>query len=296
MRPFRALILYSNLILPWSLVWADLPARLLDVDWLEQNLQQSGLRILDVRPAAQYGENHIPGAVNLPFASTFAAPPRENMMASVSQIQRLFSEAGIDSQTDVLLYDAGEFIYAARVLWILEAYGHRHSALLNGGMAAWRAAGFSLQQQAVVAKPSQFLPRIDPDRIATKLSTRLAIESDSSRILDVRDPLEYHGEMTQASRHGHIPGAINIPWNENYITDTQGVSRIKSLPELRQLYADIDPEHEVISYCNRGEHGALTHFILRELGYQVSTYDGSWIEWGNDPELPVVNHAELTRE
>jgi len=271
---------------------AEVDRHLVDQDWLSGELGSPDLVILDTRSRKAYLKQHIRGAVSLPVWDTFGGDPRTDLAAPISKIQALFSAAGIDQQTRVVLYDDGEMINAARVFWILETHGHKRVLLLNPGFQQWLAAGLPADAKPVKPEPRQFLSHIAPDRLATKLSTRLAIDDPGSVIIDARDEVEYRGKKSVSSRSGHIPGAINIPFEENFTADGKS---LRSFSELKALYSGIDRNKKVITYCNKGRQSALTYFILRQLGYDVSAYDGSWYEWGNDLQLPIEETSPKDR-
>ena len=256
--------------------------------WLAEPENRQQVLILDTRPEQEYLGGHIPEAVNLPVAATFGAGSRDDLVAPLNVLQELFSKAGIDNQTKVVIYDSGNYIDAARVAWILESLGHAQITIVDGGFTAWQNDTLPISTQPRPRPKANFIPEPDPDRLATMLSTRIAIDSPGVMILDARTPAEYAGERSKASRFGHIPTAINIPWRSVYRTE-DGETRLKSEAEIRAMYSGLDPDKKVITYCNKGKQSALTHFILRRLGYDVAAYDGSWVEWGNTRHLPIVN-------
>ena len=145
-------------------------------------------------------------------------------------------------------------------------------------------AGLPVDDSPVHPGPRQFLSHIRPARLATKLGTRLAVDDPGTVLVDARAADEFNGKKSSSSRNGHIPGAINIPYEANFTPDGK---TLRSFKELESIYGDIGHDKKIITYCNKGRHSALTYFILRQLGYDVSAYDGSWFEWGNDPRLPI---------
>lgn len=263
---------------------AEVDRHLVDPDWLVGEMGGPDLVILDARPRKSYRESHIRGAVNLPVWETFGDDPRSDLAAPVSRIQELFSAAGIDHKTRVVVYDDGEMINAARVFWILETHGHKRALLLSPGFREWLAAGLPADATPVHPQPRKFLSHIIPEHLATKFTTRLAIDDPETVIIDAREEDEYRGKVSQSRRNGHIPGAINIPFAQNFTPDGK---ELRSFEELEAIYKRVGRDKKVITYCNKGRHSALTYFILRQLGYDVSAYDGSWFEWGNDLQLPV---------
>ncbi len=257
-----------------------------DADWLKQNLADKNVVVVDTRDREMYLAGHVSGAVNIPVELTFSPREPKDRVANITHIQKLFGDAGIDNHSQVVLYDHGEYINAGRVFWVLEVYGHKYVKLLNGGFKGWVNKQYPISSEQTVVKPRQFIATIQPQHLATRLHTLLAIDDDSKFILDARPEDEYTGKFSQSARAGHIPSAINIPWDRN-LHDVDGVPTIKSIEELKQVYKDIDPAKKTITYCNKGKQSSFSYFILRQLGHDVSHYDGSWFEWGNDAKLPI---------
>jgi thiosulfate/3-mercaptopyruvate sulfurtransferase len=159
--------------------------------------------------------------------------------------------------------------------------------MLDEGFESWKDKKYLLSYSTALPLRSNFVSAINPDRIASKFATRLALNDPNIIILDARSKEEYQGIKSTASRKGRIPNSINIPWDENYIKESENKNKFKSIEELKTLYSNLDKDKKIITYCNKGKQSALSHFILRELGYDVAAYDGSWFEWGNDLSLPI---------
>jgi len=267
---------------------AETQSLLVQPQWLKSHLHENGLVVVDTRLARFYHAGHINNAINIPVVSTFDDKPHDDLVAPISHIRQLFSRAGIGNDTHVIVYDDGDFINAARVFWVLEVYGHQHVTMLDGGYTLWANRGLPVSTATGKYPPATFIPTIVPEHLSTKFSTRLAIDDDSKIIIDARSKDEYKGLKSETARKGHIPRAISIPFSENIDTLPDGSHRIKSIRQLTSLYKDIDRDKKVITYCNRGKQSALTYFILRQLGFNVSAYDGSWVEWSADASLPVA--------
>ncbi|WP_455220866.1 sulfurtransferase [Kaarinaea lacus] len=243
--------------------------------------------ILDVRTEVEYSEGHLEGAINLPITRLFSSESRSGLVISINDARTIFSNAGIDMSTNVVIYDNGNFVDAARAFWVLELYGHQKSSLLDGGFPAWVNANYPVTTQIPTVESKKFIPTVVPERLSTKLSVRLAIDDTNTVIIDARTEKEYIGKESRSERKGHIPNAINIPAMENFVV-TDEYSRLRSDEELVALYSPVADKQRVITYCNKGKDSALTYFVLRKLGHNVSAYDGSWFEWANDFQLPVA--------
>lgn len=259
---------------------------LVDVDWLIAHQRDDKLRIVDIRPAADYQAGHIPGAVNVEAALLFDKGKREGYVATLDEVRRAFSENGIDDERAIILYDEGSFFNAGRAFWIFELYGLTHVGILDGGIAAWHKHGLAMSQESTRVPVSSYQPRVRSNRLATKFITTLAIQNPNVEIVDARTPEEYQGLASKANRAGHIPTAINIPSEDSFI-ESDGIKLMKPTVDLANLYARLDRDKKVISYCNRGRHAAVAYFNLRRFGYDTAVFEGSWQEWGNDPSLPI---------
>ena len=263
------------------------PGFVVDVTWLLQNYKNDSLVVVDVRKPTTYTNGHISGAVNIPVQSTFSSKSDNEIVAPISHIQDLLSNSGIDNETNIVLYDDGEYVNAARVFWVLEVYGHKKVGILDGGFPVWELKSLPISNTHTKRQPKTYVPTIVPEILSTKFSTRLAINDENKQIIDARSKDEYSGRKSITERFGHIPKAINIPSSLNY-KNINGINIIKTIDELNGIYKNIDSSKKVITYCNKGKESALTYLILRRLGYNVSAYDGSWLEWSRDPTLPVI--------
>lgn len=259
-------------------------------EWLNAHRQDAQVRILDLRSDGDYRLGHIDGAVSLPIERLFSNDKGKHYIASLDRIRTAFGGAGIGADTLVVVYDAGELVSSARAFWVLEVYGHTRVVVLEDGFNGWAEKQLPISIQETIAQPQAFVPRVTPNRLATKLTTRLAINRPQTVIVDVRDRDQYSGEKSLAPRSGHIPSAINIPGTGSF-DSSSGDLRLKSMAELRALYKQINPASSVITYCNDGVRASVAYFALRRLGYNVANYDGAWLEWGSDLALPIAAPA-----
>lgn len=274
---------------------------LVTTDWLEQNLNDPKLRIVEVSvDPGLYERGHIPGAQNVVWHTDLVDTVARDI-ASPEKFQALVRKLGIDKDTTVVLYGDSNNWFAAWGAWVFDIYGLRDNVkLVDGGRKKWELEKRPVATNPVPAKASSFTVA-EPNR---KLRARLAdvvatVEKKSdARILDIRSPDEFSGKIIApagfqelALRAGHIPGSVNVAWARAV---NQADGTIKPVEELRKLYAEvgIDGSKPVITTCRIGERSSHTWFILsRLLGYQVANYDGSWTEYGNAVGLPISNPA-----
>jgi thiosulfate/3-mercaptopyruvate sulfurtransferase len=288
----RVQVFLSVLLLAFLLPrfgWAEVQQNhnlLVTTAWVQEHLHAEGVVILDTRDAKEYAKGHLPGAINIPVESTFAETGDINRVGSISQIRKLFSTHGVKNTDHMVLYDSGRLIDAARFFWVLEVYGHSKVSILDGGLAHWQKEKQPVQIAATTRPRSVYIPNISSRHLSNQLTTRLAMTKTKVSIIDARSSDDYSGKTSKAKRFGHIPTAINVPWSQNYQVMGDHMM-LRPDNELEEIYSNQDTKSDVIAYCNRGKQSALTYLVLRKLGYNVSVYDGAWLEWGNDDSLPI---------
>lgn len=248
--------------------------------------QQQRVVLIDARPAKFYEESHLPNAISIPFTATFVEFGTTGRVITLDKAKSLFSNAGIRNDDLVVAYDGGGMLQASRMLWTLEVYGHKKVKLLDGGLKAWQQAGLAVTQDKPTIMTSNYVPSINPDRLATRLTTLLASnKTNAFTLIDAREVEHYEGLKSEAKRYGHIPNAKGFDITKN-IDDKTGT--LRPISELKELYASVPKNKKVIIYCTMGDASSLEYLVMRELGYDVANYDASWQEWGNDLSLPIV--------
>lgn len=274
-----------------------LASDLVSPQWLNQHMGEASLVVLDLRKKEDYLSGHIPGAINIPYQSLirdkggiagFVETPRN--------VQKLLRQSGITNSDLVVLYSDWSFIESMRVYWILEFYGHQQLRVLDGGVQAWESDFPNhLEQTSVLPRPSDYVIRIRPEVMATKLATMAAIHSDHSVIVDARNPEHYAGKVSLTDRKGRIPKSINMPWYE-FVRDRDAEHDFERLSEpttfedpqtLIERLSRLPKDKKIVLYCNGGQESAVVYFALKSQGIESAVYDGSWFEWSADSKLPV---------
>jgi thiosulfate/3-mercaptopyruvate sulfurtransferase len=272
---------------------AELLIDLSRFDRLQQS--QEKMILLDARAAEAYFAGHLPGSVNYDAALTLNRGT--GGLPSLRQVQAQLSRLGLTPEGDkkIVVYDQGDLLDAARIFWILELFGFSgRVAVLEGGVTRWQQEGRALSLENSIMEPVSVILTIDPDRVATKLAVRLAVEDQLTQIVDVRLPanivaLNPDAAPDQAARDepahriGYIPGAVSLPWIELLAADRQQMKSMEELGFLTSLYRN----QKIILYCLSGRESALAYLAFRRVGRLVAVYGGGWNEWRQDRVLPI---------
>ena len=275
---------------------------LVTTDWLQDHLEDDNLRVVDIRgyvlPAIEppphyfnnlddYKKSHIPGAVFIDWIKEITDPdsPHHAQVAPPERFAKVMSRAGIDADTFVVVYDTNNGMFAARLWWMLNYYGHTNVAVLHGGWDKWTAENRPTTAEIPTITPTTFEPVQNPAIYRTSTDVSAAIGTETI-LVDVRSPQEFAGEASRIERHGHIPGAINVP--RKTLLNEDGT--LKPIDELRTAFGTvgIQSNSEIVTYCNGGVSASAVMLALRIAGYDnVAMYDGSWKDWGENDSNPV---------
>jgi thiosulfate/3-mercaptopyruvate sulfurtransferase len=296
--------LIKKVVLLWTLLFAApaiaAPSNfLVSTDWLEKNLNNPKLRIIEVSvDTGVYERGHIQGAVNFKWHTDLVDPVKRDI-ASKENFEKLLRQAGINNDGTIVIYGDSNNWFAAWGAWVFDVYGVKNVKLLDGGRKKWEAEKRPLTPLATQVAAGNVKVSDANNALRARLIDVVAIANKKSdtALVDIRSPDEFTGKIfapagvqETAIRAGHIPGAVNVPWGQAVAED----GTFKSPEELRKVYAavGIDGKKPIITYCRIGERSSHTWFALSKiLGYNVRNYDGSWTEYGNSVGNPVINTA-----
>jgi thiosulfate/3-mercaptopyruvate sulfurtransferase len=296
--------LIKKVVLLWALLFTTpvvaAPSDfLVTTDWLEKNLNNPKLRLIEVSvDTGVYERGHIQGAVNFKWHTDLVDPVKRDI-ASKENFEKLLRQAGVNNDSTIVIYGDSNNWFAAWGAWVFDVYGVKNVKLLDGGRKKWEAEKRPLTPLATQVAAGNVKVSDANNALRARLIDVVAIANKKSdtALVDIRSPDEFTGKIfapagvqETAIRAGHIPGAVNVPWGQAVAED----GTFKSPEELRKVYAavGIDGKKPIITYCRIGERSSHTWFALSKiLGYNVRNYDGSWTEYGNSVGNPVINTA-----
>jgi thiosulfate/3-mercaptopyruvate sulfurtransferase len=268
---------------------------LVSTDWVAEHLHDDSIRIVEVdENPALYADAHIPGAIGFDWKTDLQDQVKRDFLGP-DEFAQLMGSRGISNDHTVVLYGDRNNWFAAYTYWYFLYYGHDKVKLINGPREKWIAEERETTSDVPSYPQATFTASGPEEAIRARRDEVQAAIDAATRLVDVRSPQEYSGELIAmagyeqegAQRSGHIPGAASIPWAKAVNED----GTFRSADELRELYGsagvlDGDP---IIAYCRIGERSAHTWFVLHELlGHDdVQNYDGSWTEWGNLVDVPI---------
>ena len=266
------------------------PELLVETAWLAEHAGDANVRVVDLRPRG-YADGHVPNAVWLDnnWIRKAGAPP--DFLPTPAEFAALMTRLGIGPTTRVIAYDERAGIYAARLWWILNYYGHSNVALLNGGWTKWAA-----EQRAAVTDvptptaPAPFTVKAPITGHATANDVVAAINKPGVKLVDARTQGEIDGkDFRNIKRAGFIESSVPVYWEDTFDRTTHV---FKSAAEITKLYRDrgVLPSDEVITYCQVGMRASHDLFTLALIGHDLAklrNYYGAWEEWGNRDDTPI---------
>ena len=278
---------------------------LVTTEWLAGEFGAADLRVVDATyfgsvpggPArdarAEYDAAHIPGAVFLDLETLAdATSDLPSMLPTPDKFADRLGSLGIGNGDRIVLYDVSHYHTATRAWWMLRTMGARDVAILDGGLAKWRAEERPVASGAERPAPRTFTARLDPGNVRTLAQMKANLASGAEQILDARSPARFSGaepDPRPGTAAGHIPGSRNLPYGR--LLNPDGTWKRGDALKAEFDAAGIDLARPLVTTCGSGITAAVLAFGAHLLGNHAALYDGSWSEWGGDPDTPKATGA-----
>jgi len=263
---------------------------LVSVDWLYENFNNKDVIILDASPSSnvsgltpKFADLKIKNALPFDMERIFVdhTNPVPNMFPSKEVFETEVRKLGISNTSLIVVYDNLGIYTSPRARWMFKTFGHNYVYVLDGGLTAWKDAGFTCEPRefSLVKKMGDFKAEYDKNLVVTADSVLKNIKSKSALVCDARGAVRFNAEGPEprpGMKSGHIPNSKNIPF-KSVLAD----GKLKSVSELKNLFREVDLNENLIFTCGSG----VTACIIMLAAEQISSghkalYDGSWAEWG----------------
>jgi thiosulfate/3-mercaptopyruvate sulfurtransferase len=282
----------------------QLPSALVSTQWLADHLDAPGLALLDAShhlpaaardAAAEFAAGHIPGARFLGLASLFdSGSSVPYALPTPDQLAARLGLLGVGHQDAIILYDDSAIRTAARAWFMLTASGWSNVAILDGGLGKWRAEGRPMATGAEHGEAVAPAHLTGPRQVRSKADMIANLDGGREQVIDARSADRVYGTGTDPVHGlpmGRIPGALNLPFTE--VLNADGT--YKSTEEIRSAFeaVGLDMTRPVVATCGSGVTASVLLFALHLIGEtDTALYDGSWSEWGADPDTPKAQGPE----
>jgi len=293
------------MLLALSLLWAQAIAAastiIVDGQYVTDAIARNAI-VWDVRAAEAYARGHIAGAISVGDAARVLRDENTEDFIATERIEKILGGAGLDPGREIIVYGSRGTWHPYFGLYTLQYFGAGNVRVYHEGIEDWVAAGRPVSREAAQLAPVALKLEINSAAAVSTKEMVARLNDPNVQILDVRTPQEFIGEDIRAIRGGHIPGAINIPYEQNWIdpetpgklarkqiNNNAGMS-LKPAEDLKRLYSRLDPNKETIVYCQSGARASQTAGVLQQLGFtKVKVYDSSWLGYGNALDAPAEN-------
>lgn len=275
---------------------------LVTTDWLANELGANDLRVVDATyvlasdgrdPAAEYEAAHIPGAVFFDIGEiSDLANPLPTMLPPPEKFASRMQSLGLGDGSRIVLYDNSPYLTAARAWWMLRVFGAHDVAILDGGLAKWRAEGRPVESGKPQHRHRHFTVWADDSQVRNLDQMKANVGNGAEQVLDARSAARFTGEEPDpraATHAGHIPGSKNLPYKR--LLNDDGTWKTGDALKAEFDAAGVDLSKPLVTTCGSGITAAVLLFGAHLLGNEAALYDGSWSEWGADRDTPKAMGA-----
>lgn len=295
-------LFFTLVSLSLNISWAAAP--LLSASELSALLKQplsqnSPIRVIDIRKASSYKDNHVEIASNAPFEEWRGSTSNPAQLPSLDKLTQLMQKHGLTANTPTVLVSTGvdsiDFGTAAWVYWVLKEHGIKEVSILNGGMKAWLQAGLLYDDEVIKITPSTYVPVRSGKWTADRAEVTKAVNSGQIAVMDSRTEAFFNGDTRHAlvKVPGTIKGASNLSFEKWFIPNNPHFASFVSPDTAKKVWvaAGVKPQSPTIAFCNTGHWSAINWFAASELLGQPNTklYPGSMQDWSQDASLPMSN-------
>lgn len=279
--------------------WAN-PDLLLTAEQVNANLDKPDWVVVDCRRLKEYVAGHIPGSISLgDRCRSVLRDSTSRVYRDVSKYEKLFGTVGIGNDTHVVFYggDIGSLLDATVGFWIMEYLGHDKVHVLNGGIDAWRKAGYRLDNKLVKKDPKTFKANVVASRYGeTDEVLQIASGEKKDQLVDSRTKKEFDGKDIRAIRGGHVPNVTLNVSHKDTLAHEKNPKTGKMEPvayldpnAAEKAFGSLDKSKRTLAYCQTGTRSTMTYLQLRALGFKdVANWDESWRVWGSQLDYPVA--------
>lgn len=279
---------------------------LIETHELAEMIGQDSIRVLDatyfVPPSprnalAEYQQKHLPGALFFDI-DRIAEPDTDlpHMLPAPEDFAARMGEMGISNQHHVVIYDTHGLMSAPRAWWMFRVFGHHNVSVLNGGLPKWERENRALETEVPNVSPETFTATMNPALVKNLREIQRNMDSAEFQLLDLRSAGRFWGrdpEPRQGLRGGHVPGSLNLTWNDLVDPDTKTLLPVADL-KAKFEQSGLRVEQPIACSCGSGVTACMGAFGLYLLGNRdVAIYDGAWAEWGANHQLPVETGQPL---
>ncbi len=295
----RTLLRFLPLLAAYFLAWPALGAPIVDAAAVKTALARGAI-LWDVRATPLYRKGHIPGAVSIGDAGSVLRNPVTEDFIDTAQIEKILGNAGIDPAKEIVVYADRGNPYAYFGRFAIQYFGGTKVSVFHDGIEGWQEAGNAVETTDAT-RPAVALKLVErTEMVASTEEVVSRARSGAVQIIDARTAGEFLGNDVRAIRGGHIPGSVNIPYEQNWkdpetstklsrrqVADNKGAG-LAPADALRSLYAKLDPAKETVVYCQSGVRAAETAAVLETLGFnKIKVYDSSWLGYAARLDAPA---------
>jgi len=281
---------------------------IVSTDWLNDHLKAPDIRIVDAswhmpsphmksprQAYNDYKEAHIPGAVFFDIDEICDLDsPLPHMMPSMEKMSSRMRKLGLGDGNRVIIYDNSDVRSAARVWFMLKAFGHWDVAILDGGFQKWKNERKAIEDIPPIPRTRHFTARFNNTRVRNLGQMMRNLEQAKEQVVDARAAGRFQGtdpEPRAGMKSGAIPHSYNV-FFRNLLNAHDGT--FKSPDDIRALFeaAGVDLKKPIVTSCGSGITASVLMLGLYLIGHKENAlYDGSWSEWGSHPDTPVSNNS-----